>query len=276
MAHLVAAIGVPHTPAFPALVEQEGDKSETATLYSKLRAEIEESKPDLVVMFDTDHLNTFFFDSLPIFAIGVAERFTGPNDDVPKLPPRSIRSNVAFSRHLRRKAIEAGFDMVLAEEFTADHSVIVPLHFLTPQMNIPVVPIFIGGHVPPLPSARRCFELGRSTRKAIDGWPEPLRVIVLGSGSFSLDVYGPRIDIGSSYGVPDPAWSERVAMLLRAGDVDLLINEASSEKLQQAGNVGGELLNWIAMLGAWGAGKPEWLTLQPQFGHGYGLWRLRI
>ena len=35
------------------------------------------TRPDLIVMFDTDHLNTFFLDALPIFAVGVDKTFTG-------------------------------------------------------------------------------------------------------------------------------------------------------------------------------------------------------
>ena len=38
----------------------------------------------------------------------------------------------------------------------------------------------------------------------------------------------------------------------------------------KAGNVGGELLNWIAMLGAIGNRKPNYVAPQMQNGHAYG------
>jgi hypothetical protein len=272
MAEIVATLGVPHTPAFPALVARDGPDCETARLYAAQRRYIEQTRPDLLVMFTTDHLNTFFFDNLPVFAAGVADRFTGPNDEVPNLPLREVRSNAAFASHLHRHAVESDFDMSRVENFSADHSVLVPLHFLTPGMAIPVVPVFVSGHVPPLPSAARCYELGRAVRRAIESWDEDLRVAVIGSGSFSLDVYGPRIEIGQSFGVPDPLWASRVDDLLRSGRTETLIGEATPAQMSKAGNVGGELLNWVAMLGASGARKPDWLTLQPAFGHGYGVW----
>jgi hypothetical protein len=70
----------------------------------------------------------------------------------------------------------------------------------------------------------------------------PLRVIVFGSGSF-LGSIRTRIDIGLSYGVPDLAWTERIAILLHAEDVNQLINGASAEQLQHAGKVSGEELS---------------------------------
>ena len=41
----------------------------------------------------------------------------------------------------------------------------------------------------------------------------------------------------------------------------------------KAGNVGGEILNWIAMLGTIGERKPEFLKPQMQNGHAYAAWR---
>ena len=49
-------------------------------------------RPDLIVMFDTDHLNTFFFDNLPMFAIGVTDAFKGPNDEPRAVPIYTIPS----------------------------------------------------------------------------------------------------------------------------------------------------------------------------------------
>ena len=62
--------------------------------------------------------------------------------------------------------------------------------------------MFINGLVPPLPAAKRCFALGEAVRKAIHRWPQGLRVAVLASGSFSLEVGGPRINPGEAFDVP--------------------------------------------------------------------------
>jgi hypothetical protein len=273
MAEIVGAFGVPHTPMYPFFVERDGPDCEIARNFRALTEHLEALRPDLIVMFDTDHLNTFFLDNLPVFALGVCQAFGGPNDEPRAVPDYTIRSNAEFAAHLRRAGVDAGFDLALAQEFTVDHSIVVPLHFMTPHMRIPVIPVFISGHVPPLPPARRCHELGRVIRLAIESWPQNLRVVVMGSGSFSLEVWGPRIAPGRSDGVPDPQWVTRVVSHLENCRTDTLIAEATQEKMLGAGNVGGELLNWIAMLGTFDACKPAFVATQMQQGHSYAAWR---
>lgn len=273
MAQIVSGYGVPHTPVFPFFVNRDGPDSETAKLFASQRECLAADRPDVIVMFDTDHLNTFFLDNLPIFAIGVDDRFNGPNDEPRDMPVYSIPSAAALAAHIRAGTVEAGFDVSLVQKFSVDHSIAVPLHFLTPQMNVPVIPIFISAHIPPIPTARRCFEFGRAVARAIESWPAPLRVSVMGSGSFSLEVAGPRMAPGRTDGVPDPDWAWRVIRLMEAGDTDTLLSEATPRQLLKAGNVGGELLDWIAMLGAVGAHKPSYIAPQMQNGHAYGVWK---
>ena len=105
MAEIVGAIGVPHTPFYPSLVEREGPECETARLFSKVTAELEAMRPDLIVMFDTDHLNTFFFDSLPIFAMGITDTFKGPNDEPRAVPVYTIKSRPDIASHIRGIAV---------------------------------------------------------------------------------------------------------------------------------------------------------------------------
>ncbi|MGH6674022.1 MAG: extradiol ring-cleavage dioxygenase, partial [Xanthobacteraceae bacterium] len=161
----------------------------------------------------------------------------------------------------------------MTQNFSVDHSITVPLHFLTPDMRVPVIPFFISGHLPPLPTAVRCHALGQAVARAIEAWPEQKRVVIMGSGSFSLEVGGPRMAPGRSDGVPDPDWAMRVVKLLEEQQIDRLIAEATAHQMLKAGNVGGEILNWIAMLGAIGNRKPSYVAPQMQNGHAYGVWR---
>jgi hypothetical protein len=273
VADIVGAFGVPHTPFFPFQVQQQGPQSETALFFAAMTAELEALRPDLIVMSSTDHLNTFFFDNYPIFGIGVDPSFKGPNDQPRAVPDYVIPSRADFAAHLRKRGIADGFDLALVQEFSVDHSFIVPLHFMTPKMRVPVVPIFVSGHLPPLPSARRCYDLGRVVRRAVESWPEPLRVVVMGSGSFSLDVWGPRIAPGKSDGVPDPDWVTSICGYLERAETERLLVEATEDKLLGAGNVGGEVLNWIVMLGAYGDGRPIFVKPQMANGHAYAAWR---
>ncbi len=273
MATYVGAFGVPHTPIFAQAVLAEGAGSETGRLFAAVRGELERVAPDTIVMFNTDHLNTFFLDNLPMLAVGVTDSFWGPNDEPPNLPMQEVPSNPGLAAHIRRRGIADGFDLALAQSFQVDHSFVIPLHFLTPGMKVPVIPVFINGHVSPLPSARRVHALGRSVRAAIEGFPGTERVAIVGSGSFSLEVFGPRIAPGRNFGVPDTAWAEHVHACMRDGDIETLLREATEERMEAAGNVAGELLDWLAMLGAAGDGPASWIEPQTQFGHSYGVWR---
>jgi protocatechuate 4,5-dioxygenase beta chain len=149
----------------------------------------------------------------------------------------------------------------------------VPLHFVTPGVTIPIVPISIGGIVAPLPRAQRCLELGQMVARAVVDWPEDLRVGVLGSGSFSLDIGGNKGARDTFNGFPDPEWMRVVMECLDTADVRRLVYGATAAQLDQAGNVAGEILNWIAMLGATGGRKPA--VLEPLKGRGeaWAAWR---
>ncbi len=272
MAEIVAAFGVPHTPNFPALVKRDGPNCETALLYAEVARHLEAVQPDLIVVFDSDHLNTFFLDNLPTFAVGIAEKVVGPNDRT-AMPTYTVPVDAPFATHLLARGIGSGFDLSLLQDFQIDHSILVPLHFLTPRMNVPIVPIFVNGLVPPLPLSKRCHALGEMVRDTIESWPAKLRVAVLASGSFSLEIGGPRMKVGSRSGTPDPGWAKRVQKHMEMGQVNDLLNEATSDRMLAAGNIGGELLNWISMLGVIGARKPVFMQPQLAQGHAYAAWR---
>jgi protocatechuate 4,5-dioxygenase beta chain len=274
MAEIVAAYGVPHTPNFPALVAKEGPDCKTARLYAEIAGHLREVRPDVLVIYTDDHFNTFFLDNFPIFAIGLAEETYGPNDQIPMMPNYRVAVDASLASHLRASAIDAGFDVSLAQDFALDHSIMVPLHFLTPDMKIPIVPIFINGLAPPLPSSRRCHALGRTVAAAIEHWPQDKRVAVIGSGSFSLEIGGPRIPLGERAGTPDPEWAMHVQDHIKHSRIGDLVEEATGERLARAGNIAGELLNWIAMLAVVGDRKPVFIAPEIDHGHAYAAWRL--
>lgn len=274
MAQIIAGIGVPHTPLFPARVAVNDDNDESSRYFREVAEQLDAVQADVLLMFDSDHINTFFLDNMPQISIGVASSTSGPNDGTPGLSPLNLDVPEPLAAHVRNCCIESDFDVALTQEFTVDHSILVPLHYLRPQVDIPLLPVFINGLVPPFPRSQRCWEFGRAVRDAVLDWPDDLRVAIIGSGSFSLEVGGPPIDAGSVSGVPLPQWAQRIHTMIAAGDTEQLVDQATQAKMLAAGNIGGELLNWIAMLGAIGGGKPDTLQLQPQFGHGYGFWKM--
>ncbi len=224
-------------------------------------------------MFDSDHLNTFFLDNLPLLSVGVAPGTCGPNDGTPGMPRYEVPVHEQLAQSIRAHGISRAFDLGVCQEFEVDHSILVPLHFLTPKMQLPIVPIFIAGIVPPLPLARRCFALGQMVREAVDAWPDSLRVAILASGSISLDIGGPLAPHGQLTGAADPAWVTEVLEYLRRADHDDLLNAATADRLARAGNIGGELLNWIALLGALGQRRPVMLEPRMEHGDAFAVWR---
>jgi len=273
MAEIVAGFGMPHNPGAPALAAREGPQGETARFYAAMAKEIAAAAPDVLIIFTDDHFNTFFLDNFPTFAIGIADTTAGPNDQTP-MPHYRVAVPAGLAAHIRSSVIAAGFDVALAQDFEVDHAVMVPLHFLTPDMRIPVLPIFINCLAPPLPTAQRCFALGEAVRDAVASWPQPLRVAVIGSGSFSLEIGGPKIPVGNRPAcTPDPQWSQHVQDLLDASRIDDLVAEATTARMLRAGNIGGELLNWIALLGVIGARKPVAILPQNDHGQAFAAWR---
>src|SRR5437667_1840831 len=159
MADIVAAIGVPHSPHYPAQIAKDGPET-TAKLYREVKVHLDAARADAIVVIANDHFNTFFLDNFPTFAIGVTEKSFGPNDQT-KMPRYDLKVQAALAAHLRNAGIGEGFDFAVTQDFGVDHAMLVPLHYLTDGVRIPVVPIWVNAFVSPLPPARRCYALGR-------------------------------------------------------------------------------------------------------------------
>ena len=123
---------------------------------------------------------------------------------------------------------------------------------------MPVVPIWVNTFVKPLPTARRCYALGNMLKGAIASLPRDMRVAVLASGSFSLEDRRAHASIrAGAHGVPDIEWSRHLHRRIKNAEIDDILVEATPERMWQAGNIGGELLNWIVMLGTVGKAQAE-------------------
>jgi Catalytic LigB subunit of aromatic ring-opening dioxygenase len=269
MAETVGGFGVPHNPHFPLWVADGAPAAaEIERLYGGVAAHLRAARPDLLLVFTADHYNMFFETCVPIFAIGVAESAAGASD-YPQLPRRVVPIAAGLARHLHAHTVRAGFDVGISQELELDHTVIALLAFLFPDDVPPIVPVFVNGLIPPLPSAQRCLAFGRAI--AADGAPAaadrgPRERQLLARDRRAAD----QRDL--AHGVPAPEWVDRVVGLLGAADVDRLVAEATEERLAEAGNAGGELLEWIAMLGTIPPARPAFLDVQPEFGHAYAAW----
>src|SRR5450432_3241447 len=99
------------------------------------------SRPDALVIVAAEHFANFFMDNMPAYAIGMADAYEGPIEDPGWLGIARTRvpGNAALSRRLIVSVMNE-VDLAYAEEWKFDHGIMVPLHFLTPKFDLPIVP----------------------------------------------------------------------------------------------------------------------------------------
>jgi gallate dioxygenase len=279
MATIVSAFGVPHMPTSPG-DSAANPESLVARAFAAVRAHVDDIDPDVLLVFDTDHFHQWFYDRLPAFAIGVALRTDGPGtDDWPgEARFDEIRVDEALARHVYAFGLAAAFDLALSEEFQVDHSITVPVHFLAASGGVverPIVPVWINGIAPPFPLASRSRDLGAMVSAAVASFPADTRVGLVASGAISGDIGGAHARPGSPMAPPDEAWLADVERWLREGRLDDFVAAATPDRLRAAGNVSGECLNWIALLGAVGGRRPTFLEMDTFGGNAFAAWDLR-
>jgi len=171
------APGITGRPTLPPAAESEA----VYRAYRDLRARLEATRPDVLVVVSPEHWANFFLDHMPSFCIGVADEFWGPTDEeFVKIPRRRVAGDARLARALAEGVAEE-VDLSSSEELQFDHGVMVPLHLLGTEL--PVVPIIVNclaGMPAPL---HRCHALGVAIRRTVDRWPE--RVAILGTGGLS-------------------------------------------------------------------------------------------
>ncbi len=95
----------------------------------------------------------------------------------------------------------------------------------------------------PIPSARRCFRLGQSLRRAIESYPEDLKVAVVGTGGLSHQVHGERC------GFNNTPWDMEFLELIEK-DPEALTRITIAEFARRGGFEGTEVIMWLIMRGA--------------------------
>ena len=245
MAKIVAAAGVPHIPFLPAQVANAPNQLPAEGLMREVRQRLEKAEPDVIFVFTADHFNTFFYNNMPAFCVGIVDEAEAADETNCVMPRYTVPGHRLMAAAFHRWGLKSNFDLASAQEIKLDHSIMVPLYFLTPGMNIPIIPIYTCGLAPPSPSARRCYSLGRMVKRFVEEWGGNERVALLASGSVSLEVGGPR-----SIDFVDEPWLNTVTRLLKQGNYQNLARRATEERMLKAGNVAQELLNWIILTGA--------------------------
>jgi gallate dioxygenase len=138
------------------------------------------------------------------------------------------------------------FDLSYFQGKGLDHGCFSPLSLLWPhEPDWPgaLVPLQVGVLQFPIPSAARCYRLGRSLRKAILSFPEDLKVVVVGTGGLSHQVHGERA------GFNNTEWDMEFIDLLEK-DPEALTKITIAEYARRGGLEGAEVIMWLLMRGA--------------------------
>ncbi|HXL89265.1 MAG TPA: extradiol ring-cleavage dioxygenase [Streptosporangiaceae bacterium] len=256
MSELVAVVGVQHNPllwrtlADPREPDLVALRDEFAAASARLLA----TRPDTLVVIGTDHLTQWFYENMPSFLIGKAPVIPATFASEQRefgITPHVLAGDVPLATWLLGDGLTRDIDFSCSDEFRADHSILVPLRFLTPGLDIPIVPVFTNCMAPPLPRAERFYALGQVIRASLDACQLPRRVAVIASGHLATEVGGPRHFRGS----PDPAFDDAAVATVAAGYTGDLVKLASFERLAAAGNVSHQFLNFVAAMGVAG-GRP--------------------
>lgn len=253
MAEIVTILGVPHTPLlWRRMVDPiPDDLKPTHQGFLDYRERLAQARPDVIVFVASDHFRQFFADNMPAFLIGKAPRMhcTHPNEVRHfGLPTRDIDGDPELARWiLGPHELPLEMDFSFSDELWLDHSIVVPLLYLTPDFDIPVVPVFTNTGMPPVPRAHRFATLGAYLRKAITAAPVDRRVALVGTGHLAQDLGGPRQFSGTSI---DIAFDEMAVRWMAEGDLDAAVAGCTYERVLAAGNVTPQFLNFITLLAA--------------------------
>src|SRR5215470_12970988 len=189
MADVVIGIAASHAPNLANPSIMSGVKAEqyapVKAGFAEARALLEQARPDAIVIFSTDHFDRCFYDNLPPFLVAVGEEAEGPVNEWLKIPKVKLKVAGALGRFLVSEGLENGVDFASSAELPLDHAEVVPLSYLTPNWNVPIVPIVVNAFAPPMPSLKRCTQVGAFVREVVERWPEQKRVAVMGTGGLS-------------------------------------------------------------------------------------------
>ena len=213
--------------------------------FDGMRADLEAARPDAVVVIAAEHFANFFMNNMPAFAIGMADHYDGPIEDPGWLgiERRQVPGDRGLSERFISRVMDTS-DVSYAEEWRFDHGIMVPLHFLTPRYDVPVIPVNINCQGPPLTPLHRAWAFGEAIRSACEALPE--RIAVVGTGGIS---HWPATPDSGKINV---AWDRDFMDRWSRNDRDALLDYDDLTVYADAGQGGFEIRTFIAVAAAAG------------------------
>ena len=259
MAHISASVYTSHVPAIGAAIDM-GKTTEPYWQpvfrgYEFSRQWMKNNTPDVIFLVFNDHATAFSLEMIPTFAIGTAASYQPADEGWGPRPVPVVQGHPELSAHIAQSVIQQDFDLTIVNKMDVDHGLTVPLSLMCGQPQAwpcPVIPFAVNVVQYPVPSGRRCFELGRAIARAVASYDEPLNVQIWGTGGMSHQLQGPRAGlINKEF---DGAFLDRLV-----ADPADLAQMPHIDYVREAGSEGIELVMWFVARGAMAdaAGGPK-------------------
>ncbi len=254
MAKITASVYTSHVPAIGAALDlgksHEPYWQPLFKGYEFSKQWMRENPPDVIFLVFNDHATAFSLEMIPTFAIGCAAEFQPADEGWGPRPVPKVIGHPELASHIAQSVIQDDFDLTIVNKMDVDHGLTVPLSLMCgqlPQSNFawpcPVIPFAVNVVQYPVPSGKRCLNLGRAIRKAVESYDEVLNVQIWGTGGMSHQLQGPRA------GLINAEWDNRFLDRL-VTEPEALAQTPHMEYVREAGSEGIELVMWFIARGA--------------------------
>lgn len=250
MAKIIGGVTSSHIPAVGNAIannlQQEPYWKRFFDGYEPAKAWLQKHKPDLAIVVYNDHGLNFFLDKVPTFALGCADTYENADEGWALKPVAPFQGDAALSWHIAEKLVEQEIDLCMCQEMKVDHGFVNPIRALYGTHDvwpIKAIPLAVNVVQHPVPTAARCFKLGKALRKAVESYPEDMKVVIMGTGGMSHQLQGERagfIDVDF-----DLETMDRIA-----SDPEWFTQFSNAEIMRRSGTEGIETIMWLVMRGA--------------------------
>ncbi len=250
MARIIAGVSSSHVPAIGAALDNgktgEPYWQRVFSGFETSKEWIARVKPDVCIVVYNDHASAFSMDIVPTFALGCAAEFPPADEGWGPRPVPVVKGQPELAAHIAQSVILDEFDLTIVNKMEVDHGLTVPLNLMFGQPKewpCPVIPLAVNVVLFPPPTGKRCFDLGAAIRRAVESYPEDLKVVIFGTGGMSHQISGPRAGlINSKF---DKAFLDGLA-----GDPSDIVKMPHVKYMREAGAEGIEMVMWLVMRGA--------------------------
>ena len=214
----------------------------------------EQAKPDIAVIVGNDQMEIFSDSLIPAFSVLWGDQIINSmhtQERLARMPPGvviavpghippggAIYPGVkGLGKHIIETAIRDEFDVAAMTKLPIDetpHAFGFVYRQIMSDRVVPSVPVVLNTFYPPnQPTAKRCYEFGKSILRAIESWDSDARVALIASGGLTHFVIDEKID-------------QTVFAAMRERSFSKVID--LGEGIFQSGT--SEIKNWIPVAGA--------------------------